>query len=103
MFEQSTRYMTKGISERMPSEVVAAIWNSIDLQRQSQAEMDYLQVFKFENLKDSVLAIRHTQEQPERCSVVYLTYKKEYEKILNETVFVIDDGDHSTILFGYEY
>ena len=29
--------------------------------------------------------------------------RQEYEEILNEKIFVIDDGDHSTMLFAKEY
>lgn len=65
--------------------------------------MDYLQVFKFEKVSDSTLAIWHTQEVPERKTVIYSEYKSDFEKILNETVYVIDDGDHSTMLFATEY
>ena len=28
---------------------------------------------------------------------------QEEKEILNEKIFVIDDGDHSTMLFAYEY
>lgn len=103
MFDENTRYMTSGIQNEMPSELVFAMWNSIDLQVKGNRKMDYLQVFKFEKIGEKVLAIRHEQEKPVNKLIIYIEYKDEYANILKETVFVIDDGDHSTMLFGYEY
>ena len=47
--------------------------------------------------------MRQTQENPNFDITHYTNYKKEYEEILNEKIFVIDDGDHSTMLFAKEY
>lgn len=103
MFRPETRYVTKGIAERVPPELAAALWLFIDTQRSLRVKLDYLQVFKLEKISEEVLVIRHEQENPARINVHYMGYKAEYADILKETIFVIDDGDHSTMLFGYEY
>lgn len=103
MFQPETRYVTKGIAERVPPELATALWLFLDMQIGIGAKMDYLQVFKLEKLSEEVLAIRHEQEDPKRINVHYMGYKVEYADLLQETIFVIDDGDHSTMLFGYEY
>jgi len=102
VFEANSRLVTRGILEQLPTEILVQLWTSIDIQKNAGLEMDYLQVFKFEKV-NSVLAIWHTQEVPERKTVIYSEYKSDFEKILNETVYVIDDGDHSTMLFATEY
>ena len=104
MFEylSETRYMTRGISETLPIEVQLVIWNSIDSNIALGVTMDYLQVFRF-NRDGALLKITHTQEQPEHTTIVYMDYKEEYKDLLCETIFVIDDGDHSTILYSHEY
>ena len=70
-------YLTKGVNERIPLLTQLFLWNLIENGRQK---------------------IVHKQEQPE--------YRKEYlldTKTVTETVFVIDDGTHTTMLLGEEY
>ena len=50
-----------------------------------------------------MLAIHHEQEQHKMTNIYYINYRQEYKDILQEKIFVIDDGDHSTMLFAYEY
>lgn len=103
MFQENTRYMTKGISERLPPHIIALLWLCIDMRISTGEKLDYLQVFKFEKISDEALAVRHEQEQPARLFVHYTNYKEEYADWIRETIFVVDDKDHSTMLFGYEY
>lgn len=104
MFEANNRYITCGIDERLPQELQQYIWMSVDIQKTfCKEELDYLQVFTFRKLGDDVLAITQSQERPEKTTTHYIEYKQEHEKIINEKIFVIDDGDHSTMLFAYEY
>ncbi|MDE6303123.1 MAG: DUF960 domain-containing protein [Clostridia bacterium] len=103
MFDAGARLMTCGIAERLPNDISALLWSSVDTQLGVGLEMDYLQVFKFKKVDDLVLAIYHEQEEPERKTVIYTDYKAEYDALLTETVYIIDDGDHSTILFATEY
>ncbi len=61
---------------------------------------DYLQVFKL-TLEDGKQKIVHSQEEPE--------FKQEYLLKLADApifigkIFVIDDGEHSTMLLASEY
>ena len=58
---------------------------------------DYLQVFEISGAHDKVKVI-HTQEEPE--------YRREYlwdAPVFCGKIFVIDDGDHSTMLLVEEY
>ena len=104
MFEPENRYVTCGISDELPGEIQMMLWLAIDSVRiLTDSKLDYLQVFTFKKVSDTVLEIRHEQEQPEEVRIHYTGYKDEYRKFINEKVFVIDDGDHSTMLFAYEY
>ena len=103
MFEPQNRYVTCGIDERLPQELQRLIWTSVDMRvLLANEKIDYLQVFTFKKI-DEILAVHHEQEQPPILNVHYTNYRPEYEEILHEKIFVIDDGDHSTMLFAYEY
>ena len=104
MFDKETRYVTCGIDERLPKDLQCLIWTSIEAQMFfTNGKIDYLQVFTFKKIDGEILALQHTQEQPPRLNVTYIEYREEYNGVLEETIFVIDDGDHSTMLFAYEY
>ena len=104
MFDKETRYVTSGIDERVPQDLQRLIWTSVDARILfSDEKIDYLQVFTFKKIDDEILAVHHEQEQPPLLNVNYTNYRPEYEEILHEKIFVIDDGDHSTMLFAYEY
>ena len=91
----SNRYITKGVQENISLELQFFMWNCIDNLSEPK---DYLQVFNL-SVVGSLQRITHTSENPE--------YKKEYlipsEKPIPEKVYVIDDGDHSTMLLAEEY
>jgi len=101
-FDKTTRYITCGIENSMPLYLQATLWGILDTFIAGGGEADYLQVFKFERTGD-VLVITHTQEEPEHKMIVYLEYDETYQEVLEETIFIIDDIDHSTMLFGSEY
>ena len=106
MFDPTTRYQTQGIATELPKEIAAQMWYSIDTQLQLGKKLDPFQIFKTEKVGDAVLAIHHEQEidgKQMTLIVLYSEYRPEYEHIIGKTVYVIDDGDHSTILFAYEY
>ena len=104
MFEPQNRYVTCGIDEHLPQELQRLIWTSVDMRvLLANEKIDYLQVFTFKKIDEEILALHHEQEQPPMLNVHYTNYRPEYEEILNEKIFVIDDGDHSTMLFAYEY
>ena len=104
MFNKEKRYVTGGIDERVPQELQRLIWTSVDMRvLLAKEKTDYLQVFTFKKIDGEMLALHHEQEQPPLLNVHYTNYRPEYEEILNEKIYVIDDGDHSTMLFAYEY
>ena len=94
MFKNS-RYLTRGVQEKIPLELQIFMWECIDKLSEPK---DYLQVFNL-SVVGSLQRITHTSENPE--------YKMEYlipsEKPITEKVYVIDDGDHSTMLLAEEY
>lgn len=89
------RYLTKGVNETISLDTQIAIWDCID---KLEIEKDYLQVFDLIP-KSGFTFIIHKQEHPE--------YIKEWilEVSIEEAVkiFVIDDGEYSTMMLSYEY
>jgi len=101
MFDND-RYMTCGIQQEIPVELQAFMWSCIDDLRSQGRELDYLQVFELDRERVGntfFQKIEHRQEVP--------SYKKTYYSFTQEAVkakiFVIDDGDHSTMLLADEY
>ena len=92
---KNNRYLTKGVQAEIPLELQLFLWDCIDRLPDSA---DYLQVFKLEPF-GAMQRITHTSENPE--------YKMEYLIIskspITAKIFVIDDGDHSTMLLAEEY
>ena len=104
MFAKEKRYVTCGIDERLPKELQCLIWASIEARLFfADGKIDYLQVFTFKKIDDEILALHHEQEEPPILNVHYTQNREEYNSILEEKIFVIDDGEHSTMLFAYEY
>ncbi len=89
------RYITRGVQAEIPLELQLFMWACID--RMSEPK-DYLQVFTFESV-GILQKIVHKSEQPEYC----MNYFIPYGKPITEKVYVIDDGDHSTMLLAEEY
>lgn len=91
----NARYLTRGVQAAIPPELQMFLWNCID---QLPTESDYLQVFKLEAMGE-MQRISHTSEQPE--------YHREYlipsDTPITQKLYVIDDGDHSTMLLASEY
>ena len=90
------RYITRGVIAEIPLELQIFMWECIDRLPENR---DYFQVFELENL-NGIQRITHFSEQPE--------YRMEYliPTIANPVtakVYVIDDGDHSTMLLAEEY
>jgi len=91
----SNRYITKGVQENISLELQIFMWDCIDNLSEPK---DYLQVFNL-SVVGSLQRIIHSTEEPE--------YKKEYlipsYNPITEKVYVIVDGDHSTMLLAEEY
>lgn len=94
MFD-SERYLTRGVQATIPFELQLFMWSLID---ELPEPKDYLQVFRLFVL-EGVQHIIHEQENPE--------YHREYDcKVENPVtakIYVIDDGDHCTMLLAEEY
>lgn len=89
------RYITRGVIAEIPFELQIFMWECIDRMPETK---DYLQVFTFESV-GILQKIVHTSEQPEYC----MNYFIPYSKPVTAKVYVIDDGDHSTMLLAEEY
>ena len=91
----NNRYLTKGVQAEIPLELQLFMWECIDNLPEPK---DYLQFFKLEVFGE-MQRVTHTSEEPE--------YKMEYlipsESPITAKIFVIDDGDHSTMLLAEEY
>lgn len=98
MFDSKNRYITKGIESSVPLYLIMILWELIDREKQN-TRLDYLQIFRLskENGKQRIV---HEQEQPK-------PFKKAYVYRMPETftgkIYVIDDGDHETMLLAEEY
>jgi len=92
---RNQRYLTKGVQAEIPLELQLFMWECID---RMPEECDYFQVFRLENI-DGIQKITHFSEQPEYCR----EYMIPTNKPITVKVYVIDDGDHSTMLLAEEY
>ena len=89
------RYLTCGVDNTIPIELQLFLWDCVD---QLPEERDYLQVFDLEQV-GTMQSITHRSEQPEYRKVYLLPS----ESPITEKIYVIDDGDHSTMLLSSEY
>ena len=91
---KNAKYLTRGVQSEIPIELQFFMWSCI----KSVPEPDYLQIFKLEPMK-TMQKITHEQEQP--------PFKREYliptDHSITAKVYVIDDGEHSTMLLASEY
>ena len=94
MFDNN-RYLSHGVSETIPIELQLFMWGCID---QLSEERDYLQIFDLEQV-GTLQSITHKSEQPEHQKV----YLFPWDSPITEKIYIIDDGDHSTMLLSSEY
>lgn len=99
MFDK-LKYLTVGVNAKIPEELQLLLWTLIATMKVEKK--DYLQVFKIASIYEEgvyKLNIIHSQEEP--------NYVKEHITItsilMNEKIYVIDDGSHSTMLLADEY
>ncbi len=89
MFDNN-RYLTCRVDSTIPLELQLFLWECVD---QLPEPRDYLQVFEL-SPSGSMQSVIHNSEEP--------AYKMEYliptENPIVEKVFIIDDGDHTTML-----
>ena len=94
MFDNN-RYLTRGVDNAIPMELQLFLWNCVDGLPEPR---DYLQVFEL-SASGPMQSIVHSSEEPE--------YRKVYmipsDAPITEKLYIIDDGDHSTMLLANEY
>lgn len=102
MFDNGSRYVSRGINDEIPIDVQIFMLQLIEELKNTIGDVDYLQIFTISTVDESENTIRiiHSQEVPE--------YKKIWifeasEPCNEEKIFVIDDGNHSTMLLAEEY
>ncbi|MDL2293948.1 DUF960 domain-containing protein [Ruminococcaceae bacterium OttesenSCG-928-D13] len=95
MFENE-RYITSGIEAALEPALQNMLWYLIEAVEVK--EKSNLQVFEL-SVVHSVLHATHSQEQPDYCQ----THALPGFAPVAAKVFVIDDGDHSTMLLANEY
>ena len=97
MFEKSKgRYLTRGVDETIPAVLQMFMWIAIDRMPEPK---DYLQVFRL-SVVDGLQVIHHSAEQPE-YNMRYILAA--YDEHVTAKVYVIDDGEHCTMLLAEEY
>ena len=89
------RYAAKGITASVPLSIQRILWYMVDTM---SAEKDYLQVFEL-SAGDGKQHIVHRQEKP--CYSVQYTFT--VTEPIAAKIYIIDDGDHSTMLLAEEY
>ncbi len=94
MFDNN-RYLTCGIDSKIPLDLQLFMWECVD---QLPLKRDYLQVFDLEQV-GTMQSITHRSEEPEYRKVYLLPS----EKPITEKLYIIDDGDHCTMLLASEY
>lgn len=94
------KYISVGIDNNIPTDLQLFLWNLIDTM--NVEKKDYLQVFKISSIyKENTfkLIVIHSQELP--------NYIKEHliamNILINEKIYVIDEGPYSTMLLESEY
>lgn len=96
MFESSKgRYLTRGIDAEIPLELQVFMWQAVDRMPKPK---DYLQVFNLSE-QNGLQVIHHTSEQP----IFEMTYIIPTDKPVTAKVYIIDDGEHCTMLLAEEY
>ena len=94
MFDNS-RYLTCGVDSAIPLELQLFLWECVE---HMPAPKDYLQVFELKPV-GILQSITHRSEEPE----YHMEYIIPMENPIAEKVYIIDDGDNSTMLLANEY
>lgn len=94
MFDNN-RYLTCGVDNTIPIELQLFLWTRVDRLPEPR---DHLQIFDL-NPVGCMQGITHRSEEPE--------YRMEYlipsDAPITEKLYIIDDGEHSTMLLASEY
>ena len=94
MFNNS-RYLTCGVGSTISLELQLFLWTCVDRLPEPK---DHLQIFDLKSA-GCMQSITHRSEEPE-CHMEYLIPS---DTPITEKLYVIDDGEHSTMLLASEY
>ena len=103
MFDRNSRYETSGINENLDLKYRILLWKLIE-ELGDCPDLDSFQIFRFEERRDAdgniIRVVTHIQENT--------GYSKEYilelsDDFIEGTVYVIDDGECSIMLWSDEY
>ena len=89
------RYLTCVVDSTIPIELQLFMWECVE---KMQGEKDYLQVFELK-AEGPMQSIAHSSEEPEYHRV----YLIPSDAPITAKIYIIDDGDHSTMLLAEEY
>lgn len=89
------RYLTCGVDSSIPLEVQLFLWECVDGLPEPR---DHLQIFDLEQV-GCMQSIAHRSEEPEYRKVYLLPS----DDPITEKLYIIDDGDHSTMLLASDY
>ena len=89
------RFLTCGVDNTIPIELQLFMWERAE---RMPAPKDYLQVFELKPV-GNLQSIKHSSEEPE----YHMEYVIPMENPIADKVYIIDDGDHSTMLLAEEY
>jgi Staphylococcal protein of unknown function (DUF960). len=101
MFNKENRYVTKGVNENLDIRLQIIIWNLID-ELKELMDADYLQVVNISQINKSRIKITHEQEVPE-YKAEYEIENKDFTLESDAKIYVIDDGEYSTMILAEEY
>lgn len=94
MFDNN-RYLTCGVDSLIPLDLQLFLWGCVE---RMPAPKDYLQIFEL-TAAGPMQSITHSSEEPEYRKVYLLPY----DRPITEKLYIVDDGDHSTMLLANEY
>ena len=90
------RYLTREVADRVPIGIQLLMWDLVE----KLEERDYLQIFELTPKDSEIVEIVHKQEIPEVTSI----YKIKNNEIKNKMkLYMIDNGEYSTLMFSHEY
>lgn len=96
MMFTNERYLTREVVERVPIDIQLLMWDLVE----KLEERDYLQIFELTPKGSEIVEIVHKQEIPEVTSI----YKIKNNEVKNKMkLYIIDNGEYSTMMFSHEY
>lgn len=96
MMFTNERYLTREVAERVPINIQLLMWDLVE----RLEEKDYLQIFELIPKGSEFVEITHKQEIPEfTCNYII----KNVGIKTKMKLYIIDNGEYSTMMFSHEY